>query len=540
MSETVRKLKDRASRLYAHGRFKEALAAYTQVLEQDPSELQCQLKMGDLYRRLGNKDEAVGAYLPVVRHYAADGLLLKAIAVCKIILALDSDHIETQGLLNDLHAKRRSPNQLGPPVTLQGMGIAPPPGGMVVAPGVGLNKLVDDGTPSGLELDTNGPATGTLAASPVWASGVAEDDAWTSDLPEENDGVDITVTDPVDTGAAPPAMDPDLVPHKIVVGQPTDDRPPTLPAAWPVATPAWPTAQGAPIDATDGIPTHPGEALAEVQIPLFSELPRNAFVDLLVKMGMREVEPGEVIIKEGDVGDAFYVVASGRVQVSVRGTDGNEIALAYLSDGAFFGEMAVLQHGVRTATVAAVDPSQIFEIRREVLDEVIESYPSVAKILRNFYRQRLLSTAMSTHPVFMPFNPEERRALMEMFKSRQIKAGEILLEQGKKGTGLFILLHGQLEVVRVKDDGQAVTLAYLVAGDMVGEMSLLTNGPTAARVIAASDCFVLRLSKRKFDEVIMTHPQVLEFVSEVSAARASINDALLGATQSLTGGTVIV
>ena len=75
---------------------------------------------------------------------------------------------------------------------------------------------------------------------------------------------------------------------------------------------------------------------------------------------------------------------------------------------------------------------------------------------------------------------------------------------------------------------------------MFGEMSLLTNEPTVARVIAVSDCFVLRLSKRKFDEVIMTHPQVLALVSEVSTARTAINDALLGAQQSLTGGTVLV
>ncbi len=282
------------------------------------------------------------------------------------------------------------------------------------------------------------------------------------------------------------------------------------------------------------------EDLSEVQIPLFSELPRNAFIDLLVRMGMREVVPGDVVIQEGEVGDAFYVVATGKVRVSRRGTDGREIPLAYLTDGAFFGEMAVLQQGIRTATVTVEEPGQIFEIRREVLDEVIESYPSVAKILRNFYRQRLLSTTMATHPVFMPFNPDERRSLMEMFKSRHVKAGEVVLEQGKKGTGLFILLYGQLEVVRLGRGGQAVTLAHLLAGDMFGEMSLLTNEPTVARVLAATDCFVLRLSKRKFDEVIMTHPQVLELVSEVSAARTSINDALLGAQQTLTGGTVLV
>ena len=579
MSDNVRNLKDRASRFYSSGRLKEALETYQQVLAEDPNELQCQLKVGDLYRRMGEADSAVAAYLPVARNYAADGLLLKSIAVCKMILIIDADNAEAQTLLAELHAKRRSPAQVGPPVTLRGMGMSPPPGGMVVSPAGGNFNMVEfeDGeVPSGLELDQGASATGSLApqgaSTAMWAT--QEDDAWTTDLPvagangAADDDLDIAVQAPVDTAKAPPAVDPALLAEgvgapPIVRGKPVRagrpvedgaDEPIELPAsgvagAWPTAgaasgragakagaMAAWPTStQLGPI----GEPEEE-EDLSAIQIPLFSELPRNAFIDLLVKMTLHEVEPGDVIIKEGDVGDAFFVVAEGKVRVSRRGTDGREIPLTYLSDGAFFGEMAVLQHGARTATVTAEESGQIFEIRREVLDEVIESYPSVAKVLRNFYRQRLLSTAMATHPLFTPFNTEERRGLMEMFKSRQVKASDVLLEQGKKGTGLFILLHGQLEVVRMRDDGQAVTLAHLLAGDMFGEMSLLTNGPTVARVIAATDCFVLRLSKRKFDEVIMTHPQVLEFISEVSAARTSINDALLGAQQSLTGGTVLV
>ena len=485
MSDNVRRLKDKASRLYSSGRYKEALTVYEQILKEDPSELQCQIKIGDLHKRLGNKDKAVAAYLPVARHYATDGLLLKAIAVCKMVLSLDGEHDEGQALLSMLHAKRRSPAASGPPVTLRGMGIMPPPGGMVVAPSGGsfqMLELDENGLPSGLDLDTSSPAPqrhGVPSPSEqLWAG---EENAWTNDLPgrlidpdedeaSDEPDADIDVLPHVDTGAAPPAIGPQVVMGQPVVPVDGTDEPIELSpasavkAAWPAAKPAapgapppaWPTAQ---VDASNDIE----EDLSAIQIPLFSELPRNAFIDLLVKMGMREVEPGDVIIKEGDVGDAFYVVASGKVRVSRRGTDGRDITLAYLTDTAFFGEMAVLQNGARTATVTAEESGHIFEIRREVLDEVIEKYPSVAKILRNFYRQRLLSTALSTHPVFTPFNPDERRGLMEMFKSRSVKAGDVLLEQGKKGSGLFILLHGQLEVVRLDVRGQAVTLAHLLA-----------------------------------------------------------------------------
>ncbi|MEL7372755.1 MAG: hypothetical protein AAFN74_27770, partial [Myxococcota bacterium] len=229
MNETVRKLKDRASRLYSSGRLKEALLTYEQVVEQDPEELQCRLKIGDLHRRLGQRAEAVEAYLPVARNYAEDGLLLKAIAVCKMVLALDGDHGETQSLMAELHAKRRTPRHVGPPVTLRGMGITPPPGGMVVAPPMGnltMLELDDEGEGSGLELDDGAPreqASGAIAQ--MWAA--PDDDAWTNDLPGQRaldpDGeLDIDVMPHVDTGAAPPAVDPSLSP-KIVKGRPVSD-----------------------------------------------------------------------------------------------------------------------------------------------------------------------------------------------------------------------------------------------------------------------------------------------------------------------------
>jgi CRP-like cAMP-binding protein len=63
---------------------------------------------------------------------------------------------------------------------------------------------------------------------------------------------------------------------------------------------------------------------------------------------------------------------------------------------------------------------------------------------------------------------------------------------------------------------------------MFGEMSLLSNTPTTAKVTAVTDCFVIRLSKRKFQEVMMTHPHVLEVVAKISEERKQDNEHLLG------------
>jgi CRP-like cAMP-binding protein len=150
----------------------------------------------------------------------------------------------------------------------------------------------------------------------------------------------------------------------------------------------------------------------------------------------------------------------------------------------------------------------------------------VATALRNFHRQRLLATCMATHELFQPFSMDERRQLMERFKSRTFDRGAVLLEEGHPASGLYILLHGRLVVTKTVDR-EEVTLAELQPGAMFGEMSLLANEPTNATVTATTDCFVLRLSRRNFNEVMMTHPQILELVARVSDQRREANQVLL-------------
>ena len=105
--DKLRKHKDEAARQLAKGRVKEALDELLQVQKLDPHDLANRQKVGDLHRKLNNNADAIKAYQAVSGAYAADGLLLKAIAVCKIILQIDPNHTETQRALADLYGKKR-------------------------------------------------------------------------------------------------------------------------------------------------------------------------------------------------------------------------------------------------------------------------------------------------------------------------------------------------------------------------------------------------------------------------------------------------
>src|SRR5262249_54202714 len=105
-AEKLRKLKDEAAKYLGKGRVDKALEIYAKVLESDPHDLQSRLKCGDLYRRLGKDTEAIACYHQVAEAYANEGLLLKAIAVGKLIWEGDENHTETQSMLAGLYAKK--------------------------------------------------------------------------------------------------------------------------------------------------------------------------------------------------------------------------------------------------------------------------------------------------------------------------------------------------------------------------------------------------------------------------------------------------
>jgi len=86
---------------------------------------------------------------------------------------------------------------------------------------------------------------------------------------------------------------------------------------------------------------------------------------------------GETIVQQGDVGDCMYVVQSGRVEV-VREEDSNEVKLAELTAGAFFGEMALFEKEVRSATVRAVGDVRVLTVDKRTLLRRIKEDPFLA------------------------------------------------------------------------------------------------------------------------------------------------------------------
>jgi CRP-like cAMP-binding protein len=263
------------------------------------------------------------------------------------------------------------------------------------------------------------------------------------------------------------------------------------------------------------------------EIPLFSDLPRDAFIALFERCPLHRVALGTRLIEQGSRGNAFYVICAGRVRI-VRESPEGARELAVLGEGAFFGEMALLSGAPRSASaVAAADDTQVLEIPAHVLADLSGLYPQVARALRRFCRQRLLSEVVKTSALFKPFGREDRRALVERFRAREVRRGGVVVHEGLPVDGLYVVLSGE---VAVSKDGQR--LATLREGELFGEMSLLHKTAATATVTALRRTSLLRLPREDFDSLILTHPQILVLVADLTEARQRSTEAVLGARPS--------
>ena len=101
-------------------------------------------------------------------------------------------------------------------------------------------------------------------------------------------------------------------------------------------------------------------------VPMFSPLSAPVIERLAAYAEHATFAPGAAIITEGEHGDRFFIVVSGRVTVSVRDREAGEIG-----PGGSFGEIALLRDVARTATVRAMEPTELLAIRRDPFLEAL-------------------------------------------------------------------------------------------------------------------------------------------------------------------------
>lgn len=113
------------------------------------------------------------------------------------------------------------------------------------------------------------------------------------------------------------------------------------------------------------------------ETPLFNEMNRADLEELIPSTRLETYEPGRVILREGRVGAAFFLIVSGSVEVIKALGKPEEKVVNKLGAGDFFGEIANMKHTPRVASVRALTETQCLMIQRLHIDSYIERFPIV-------------------------------------------------------------------------------------------------------------------------------------------------------------------
>ena len=116
-------------------------------------------------------------------------------------------------------------------------------------------------------------------------------------------------------------------------------------------------------------------------VSIFAGLDESALDILLAQAEETVVPSGQIIVREGDEGNRFYIIESGMVRVCKHYEEPDEVEFAVLSEGDFFGEMCILETLPRAATVQALTDATLYSFSSLAFLQVYEQMPKQYGIL---------------------------------------------------------------------------------------------------------------------------------------------------------------
>jgi cAMP-dependent protein kinase regulator len=201
------------------------------------------------------------------------------------------------------------------------------------------------------------------------------------------------------------------------------------------------------------------------------------------------VPAGQVIVREGEPGDAMFVVYAGTVAVSRDNEAGEAAPVATLDQGDVFGELALLNEAPRNGTVRATVPTRLLALARADFDRLLVATLGADRIRATVQ----VCGFLRRHYLFGDWPPQPLLRLAQAFTIQDYRAGEVVIAQGQTNATFFLIYEGEFAV---RKDGARV--GTLGPGDFCGEVSLLRAVPTTAEVVALRAGRCLRVGKETF------------------------------------------
>lgn len=236
---------------------------------------------------------------------------------------------------------------------------------------------------------------------------------------------------------------------------------------------------------------------------LFSGLEEAQKQDIFNSMEEMKVNEGDVIIQQGQPGDYFYVIDSGKFNVYKREdnqliSDENEgfgKQVFQYETGGSFGELALMYNCPRAATVRASTAGVLWRTDRETFRHII--------IDSSAEKRRKFEEFLESVPLLSSLSKQERSQVADCLETVTFKTGDMIIKQGDDGDKLYLILEGKAKATQTPSGAsEAVEVGRMSSGAYFGEKSLLTREPRAANVIAVTPMTCACMDRSGFERLL--------------------------------------
>ena len=215
---------------------------------------------------------------------------------------------------------------------------------------------------------------------------------------------------------------------------------------------------------------------------------------------------GEDVIKQGDEGDAFYLLEAGKSDVFVT-KNGVTSKVHEYKAGDAFGQLALMYNAPRAATCTVAEDAKLWALDRVSFKVIV-----VAAAMQ---KRETYQNFLSQVPILESLTEMEIMTLADSLAEEVYQDGEVVCSQGDEGNDFYIIKEGEAECFKKENneadvEGDGDLVASLQAGHYFGEIALLTPKPRQATVKAKGKLKVLAIDRAAFTRVFGSLDNILQ------------------------------
>ncbi len=413
----VRKIKDQATRALKKGQFDKALERFEELSKYQPKDLRLKMKVADILVKMHRNEDAFKVYEEVAEAYAADGFLIQAISVYKIVSQIDPKRPGVTEKLDALNQARGIPAIAPKPAA------APPDADPGLAEEKSLAEEIEEVKQRKEEQEKSRSKEWRFPETPLF--GQLGEEEFTQVVSKFQVGTIPRRTPVIKEGTKGDSF--------FIVSQgdvrvfrthPKSGKKITLAHLKDgaffgemaifldsIRTASCETAEETTLlrinrkDLDELMEKYPNirevmhdffkkRALDQLfkTMNLFSSLDEAEREVLADKMEMIETEPGATLIREGEAGEYLYVIYSGEVEVTTTHEEKGTVKLATISPGDYVGEIALVQGKLNTADVVTSSKCVIFRLNKATFKELLAIHSPMLDELTSTIEARLKDT----------------------------------------------------------------------------------------------------------------------------------------------------